>query len=70
MSEWKPIETAPRNGKRILAFGGGLDRVEIVSYNKKIGCWDAECFTLDDQDNDPLGYSRPTFWQPLPEPPK
>ena len=64
---WQPIETAPRDGSRILAMGGGLgDVVEIVSYNETIGAWATPYFTLDDRDDEAEGYNRPTKWQYLP----
>lgn len=30
---WQSFDTAPRDGSRILAKGGGLDGVDICSYN-------------------------------------
>lgn len=71
MREWQPIETAPRDGTRILAFGGGLGEIaEVVSYNERVGCWNAPNDTLDDTDYEPDGYIRPTHWMPLPLPPR
>lgn len=70
MSEWQPIETAPRDGSRILATGGGLtSAVEIVSYDGRVGCWCAEVDTLDDTDFESQGYNRPRLWMPLPPAP-
>jgi hypothetical protein len=68
---WQPIETAPRDGARILGTGGGLGRsvVEIVSYNERVGAWDAPNDTLDDRDDEPDGYNRPSHWMPLPAAP-
>jgi hypothetical protein len=70
MSEWQSIETAPRDGQRILAIGGGLGiapcDMEIVSYNTVVGAWDTPNFTLDDRDDEADGYCRPTHWMPLP----
>lgn len=67
---WQPIETAPQDGSRILGTGGGLaDQVEVVTYNERVGCWNAETCTLDDTDQEPQGYNRPTLWQPLPSSP-
>lgn len=64
---WQSIETAPRDGTRVLATGGGLaSEIEIVSYNERVGCWDAPNDTLDDRDDEPQGYSRPKLWQALP----
>ncbi len=67
--QWQPIETAPKDGTRILAVGGGLTAVCIVAYLPRTGAWDAGDCTLDDYDNEPQGYSRPTHWRSLPEPP-
>lgn len=70
MSEWQPIETAPKDGTRFLATGGGLGSdIDFASYNDLVGCWDTTNFTLDDTDHEPEGYSRPTHWMPLPSPP-
>lgn len=65
---WMPIETAPRDGSRILATGGGIggSTIEIVTYNERVGAWDAPNDTLDDRDDEPDGYNRPSLWQPLP----
>jgi hypothetical protein len=70
MSEWRPIDTAPRDGTRVLATGGGLDdTVEVISYNERVGAWNTENYTLDDRDDEAEGYSRPSHWMPLPAPP-
>ena len=70
MAEWQPIETAPRDGTRILlAKRGWTD----------IGRWlpDYQCCAgapmggwMDDYDNGgPDDNDWPSAWQPLPEPP-
>lgn len=70
-SHWLPIdENTPRDGARILACGGALDEPDIVSYNERVGAWNATNFTLDDRDDESEGYNRPTHWKPLPTPPK
>lgn len=59
MSEWQPIETAPKDGTEIL----GLDaRFKAVYWIVK---WDGKCF--DDAENFAPQISH---WMPLPEPPK
>lgn len=66
---WRDMGTAPRDGTRFLATGGGLGAdIDIVSYSERVGCWNATNFTLDDTDHEPEGYSRPSRWQPLPPP--
>lgn len=70
MVEWRPIETAPRDGSRFLAYGGGLDdQVETCSWSEGTCCWNLETFTADDRDDEPDGYCRPTHWLPLPPAP-
>lgn len=70
MVEWRPIETAPRDGSRFLAYGGGLDdQVETCSWSEVTCCWNLETFTADDSDDEPDGYCRPTHWLPLPPAP-
>jgi len=67
VSEWQPIETAPKDNSRVITFGGGL--VGTSRYAGKF----AEVYG----DTSPGWYSEqldrrhePTHWQPLPEPPK
>lgn len=78
MSEWQPIETAPRDGSPILA------------YNPLIGVYSTAFTTRWTGEPDEVGYEgfpcgfwnmgpgsypfgrwdcRPTHWMPLPEPP-
>lgn len=66
---WRDIASAPRDGTRFLAFGGGLDAVETAYWSGDVCCWCAESVTLDDLDDESEGYCRPTHWQPLPAPP-
>ncbi|MEJ5149004.1 hypothetical protein [Comamonas sp. MYb396] len=54
---WQPIETAPRDGERIL-LSGPTGRISVGFYEKIDGSW----FW-------PLGLAQPTHWQPLPATP-
>ncbi|MFT3987164.1 hypothetical protein [Aestuariivirga sp.] len=64
---WQTMESAPRDGEWFLAVGGGLGvEIDIASYNKSVGAWNTTRYTLDDHDNEPDGYNRPTHWRPLP----
>ncbi len=62
MSEWQPIETAPKDGTQILVFGHG--RFAVAEFRS--GEW---------RDMGDIGwggfYSEvlPTHWMPLPAPP-
>ena len=68
MSEWQPIETAPKDDTRILIYSD--DGVDIGAFNIfwYPGIW------LRDQtaeyDNDAAPINNPTHWMPLPDPPK
>lgn len=56
LREWQPIETAPKDGRRILA---GRTTVFIALWNSRAKSW------LDD-----AGYFRdPTHWMQLPTSP-
>ncbi len=78
MSEWMPIETAPRDGTRVIVFSPygvhsragyqGDCRCQHVceSYWHQPGNPQVEGFWTS-----PMGQARfrPTHWQPLPAPP-
>jgi len=65
MTDWQPIETAPRNGTEICAwvgennyFGGWLQ----LAYVKINGSWSWRDWDWDEWN--------PTHWMKLPEAPK
>jgi len=70
VSEWQPIETAPKDGTRILLYqreGDGMDDNRTVAE----GAWGEWlpgeyewCMVQQD------AWTAPTHWMPLPEPPK
>lgn len=63
MSEWLPIETAPKDAQPNIAYcprgARWSEDIEIVWWNGN------DWWKFDGVD---LGYE-PTHWQPLPEPP-
>jgi hypothetical protein len=61
-SGWQPIETAPRDGTRVLIvraqeMGGGSLGMRVGIGKWKSGKWQGDCTQA------------PTHWMPLPEPP-
>jgi hypothetical protein len=60
--EWRDIETAPQDGRRILVYSGHMQEVLIARWEKdyhgKYG-WRSEVFSL-----------YPSHWMAIPEPPK
>jgi hypothetical protein len=64
MSDWQPIDTAPKDGTMILVFRFHADRVRprihVARFYDKYNCWGTV----------PSNYStQPTHWMPLPDPP-
>lgn len=79
MSEWQPIETAPKDGTVIHVWAEGYEWPEAVRWEKydpddaeeigQEGYWTyAEPIMADVFDN--CGEDLWTHWMPLPEPPK
>ena len=76
MSEWQPIETAPRDGTHIDLWAGG-SRVPNAFYHDDWGwtVWVRWVRNKRQASGPPTGSHRytgvesPTHWQPLPEPP-
>jgi hypothetical protein len=71
MSEWQPIETAPKDGTAILVCSAwtmpdGLYRVGWIAD----GFFDGGHWLFGWLDLDPEEYSPPTHWMPLPAPPE
>lgn len=68
MSEWKPIDTAPKDGTHVLVYRSLLGKSDcIVEAWWKADvfgdmCWGANGWTYPD-------FSPPTHWMPLPAPP-
>jgi hypothetical protein len=62
VSEWKPIETAPKDGTWVLLARGGITGRIACLWDKDYAGWM----------NVRAGYEfrAPTHWMPLPEPPK
>lgn len=78
MSDWQPIETAPRDGRTVLVFGKPdnliFDGNLLVTFNvasSHTAHWDHidEAFCLSG--GSWLGpFVEPTHWMPLPDPPE
>ena len=69
MSDWQPIETAPKDGERIL-LAWGIDAIEI-GWWKHNGRTQRSYFAIDhEMDDYELADDQPTHWMPLPLPPQ
>lgn len=62
MSEWQPIETAPRDNERFLAWSKDNECFVVarIMRGKLVNSWDHQS----------LQHHKATHWMPLPEPPK
>lgn len=58
---WQPIETAPRDGTRVLLYREEWDHPEII------GWWAAAYQCFRSWPGEP--WAQPTHWRPLPPPP-
>lgn len=68
MSNWKPIETAPKDGTEVLLYWP-LEGLGDLHSKIKIGSWHSDAWGW--QDRFCRSYTdAPTHWQPLPDPPK
>ena len=59
MTEWQPIETAPKDGTDVLVWCGGAMFIACMD----VGRW---FFDRTDHSVKPI----PTHWMPLPKPPE
>ena len=66
--EWQPIETAPKDGTRILLAWGGATVVGFYLDNTSDSHpWGWKGWTVPSMEPTPRGLI--THWMPLPEPP-
>jgi hypothetical protein len=73
MSKWQPIETAPRDGSKVILWdsheGVCCARYEDYAAGWR-AFWGTENYIRDGSTYDfALIASHPTHWMPLPEPP-
>lgn len=61
--EWQPIETAPKDGRRIL-LADMFENVEIGFWNRDLGQW------MDDAQQGWIEPTWPTHWMAIPQPPQ
>lgn len=72
MSEWKPIETAPKDGTAILLSlsDGNMVVAEFVTVSDGSSGWEMFHEELGDCRRGYFCSVTATSWMPLPEPPK
>lgn len=63
-SQWKPIESAPKDGTEILGYAGG--DVAGVEWRTRWGYWSLLVCGAHAED----GEWWPTHWMPIPPPPE
>lgn len=65
-SPWLPIESAPRDGSRVLMWSDSDDGAHTGYYNGHY--WQIAWWDIGHDGNREV--FKPTFWQPITEPPK
>lgn len=63
MSEWQPIETAPKNKAVIACDGSAVGEACLIQYEDNISGW----YWASDRS---AMLSQPSHWMPLPSPPE
>lgn len=77
MSDWQPIETAPKDGTEFLAFDSRTRKMDVCEMSNIITrepLWVCRPVQMDGEygpDNSDFGYEWKdiTHWMPLPKPP-
>ncbi len=72
--DWQPIETAPKDGRRLLVFAtefkhGYYGCCRWVSYSDKSSGWSGSSF-LSVPEGAWTTFLQPSHWMPLPAPPE
>jgi len=72
MTEWKPIRTAPKDGRTILIYGYWMGELGGVGDEKSIwmASYGRSGWCIDGSEYYAAYVKQPTHWAPLPEPPK
>lgn len=70
MTEWRDIESAPRDGSYVLLWHDGIGAAVTCSWRKSLvhdgrERWRPYYSGIDDRE-----YLLPKLWQPLPNPPE
>ena len=70
MSEWQPIETAPKDGTKILVHGPMKEDPATATPHDRtyteVCPWYLGRWTVTWK----VGHGEPTHWMPLPDPPE
>jgi len=79
MSEWQPIETAPRDGTEILlcrAYDAAGKTIKPLGIFAQVAAWwadesdEGEWVVYCSMVREPTLHFEPTHWMPLPDPPQ
>lgn len=79
MSEWQPIETAPKDGAWVLLYSPDERERERGDPAVQVGCWGSSGYNRNNhwvygpeghEHAHRHGFYGATHWMPLPEPPK
>ena len=63
VSDWREIETAPKDGREVLVYDETFHTIEIAG-------WHVDDYDEGGWQTGDFGTCEPTHWMPLPEPPQ
>lgn len=71
ISEWQPIETAPKDGTQVLLYEVDEDGLEIIFVGEYQSSRDEDCYGSKWTCTEYDAFNHyPTHWMPLPKAPK
>jgi hypothetical protein len=70
MSDWQPIESAPKDGTRLLLFGHRGDQIDIGDWGGHGRYLRREKTFEKAWGEAGVQYNRVTHWMPMPNPPE
>lgn len=69
MSQWQPIETAPKDGQVVLGYGPDRDDIHLIWFGSDSQMREDWFLAKAPYNKTYQGIEHPTHWMPLPESP-
>lgn len=69
MTEWQTIESAPKDGTKVL-YAAGWDFGGKIEWELSVAWWQSDLETFTTNGGDSAESSGQDYWMPLPNPPR
>ena len=66
--DWRPIDTAPKDGTEIIVYVPDFHEVSAAWYSQQTGLWPYGPYAYS-EDGEPVNVGLPSHWMPFPAPP-